>query len=338
MRVLLAILCFHCLFAGAADTPAIRLINPYPATGLEEVSGRTPANKVLRIMQDYAAPSVADGLAWAASHMLAAGLSQPVDIDRRPRRGGAEGREWVAQAAPDGRTLLLSDAASMIGGRTQRGTGGARELLPVALIAEMPMVLIVGRHTGADNLKALAALAHKTPGRLHLGAAAEWSTSHLASEHLKRVLAMDMLYVPYNGGAAAVGAVLKGQIEAAVVPLPAVLGYTNSTELRVIALSGTRRHPVFAAVPTFGELGVKGLATTGWFGLFAPKGTAQASVDAVNRAIAEGVRSELVERLVLSRGLLPDHRDAAAFSALLRLETERWGALIAAIGAAQGRS
>lgn len=340
MRILRALLACCGLIASTHGAAGVSLVIPYPATGLEEISGRTPANKVLRIMQDYAAPSVTDGLAWATRQMLAAGLQEAVEIDRRSRRGGGEGHERVAQAMPDGRTLLLSDAASMVV-RAQRGLaeGGdpLRRLVPVALIAEMPVVLIVQRATGVRDLATLTAAARSAPGRLHLGSAAEWSVSHLAAEYVRRKLGLDMLQVPYNGGGGAVGAVLKGQIEAAVVPLPAALGYVSSPDLRVIAVSGEKRHPELAQVPTFHEQGMAGLETAGWFGLFAPPGTPRDVVVRVNRVVEEGLKSELVYRLVSGRGLIPAYRDGAAFASLLRFERERWGLLIATLAAAQHR-
>lgn len=330
-----ALLALACSAAGAAyPEREIRLVNPFPPTGPTEIAGSIATSKLLRVIQVYGAPSLTDALAWRASRVLNSGLAQPVTVDRRARGRGIMAHRHVAGAPADGYTLLVSDIASLAIHPQRSGEPGfdpRRDLTPVALIAQMPMVLAVGAKSPAHTVAELIAAARGAPRRINFGSAGDFTAAHLALESLRRAANIEFVHVAYNGGVGAVNALISNQIEQAFVPLPAALPHARSGAVRLIALAAAERFDGIPGLPTFTEAGLPGLEAATWYGIFAPAGTPGAVVARLNAELVAGFNAESGRRQLLSQGLVPARLTAGEFAAALGRERERLAPLITAL-------
>lgn len=317
--------------AAAYPEKEVKLVNPFPVTGPADIAGSTTVNKVLRVMQNHAAPPVTDVLASHLRQTLSFALDKPVALERRSRWRTIEGHRYVAQAAPDGYTLLLAgNGTIIIHPQVVRDVAfqPLQDLTPVALVARMPMVLITAAGSNVRSVQQFVEQARAAPGRLHLGSSGDFTTAHLAGALFKSVTGTALEHVSYNGGAAAVRGVIAEQIEAAFVPLPAVLPYAGNARLRALGIADHERHPALMDVPTFAEAGAAGVEISAWYGIFAPAGTPRAVIAHINARIATELHSDSTRRLMASHGLHATHLSAEEFAARLQFETRRWAPLI----------
>ena len=330
-----AMLVLACAAAGAAyPERGIRLVNPFPPTGPMEIAGSIATNKILRVLQVYGAPSLTDGLAWRASQVLSAGLAQPVSVDRRARGRGIIGHRHVVFSAADGYTLIVSDTASLVIYPERAGDLGfdpAKDLAPVAIVATMPMVLAVGAQSSVLSVPQLIAQARSAPGRINLGSAGDFTVAHLALESMRRSAGIEPLHVAYNGGTAAVNALIASQIVHAFVPLPSALRYAHSGALRLLALAARERFPGLPQLPTMEEAGVADVDAVTYYGFFAPAGTPARVIARLNSELVAGFNGEAGRRQLLAQGLQPAALSASEFAVALARERARWAPFISAL-------
>ena len=331
LALVLGFALFHALPAAAYPDRDLKLVNPYPATGPADITGDGVGNRVARMMQSMSPASLTDALAWGIGNTLSAELGRRVVIERRARVRTVEGHRQVAHAAPDGHTLLLSgDAAFLLHPQTARDLAfdPARDLVPVAQVARMPIVLIASRKLGVTNTGEFIAAARAAPGQIHIGSAGGLSTTHLAAELLMERAGIRLVRVAFNGGNSAVDNVMSGQIEAAFVPLPAALPYLQSARLRVIGIAERKRDPALPHVPALAET-LPGFEAGHWYGVFAPAGTPRPLVFLLSEKLASGVATSTIGELLAGRGLRLTYLAAAEFSANLAIERARWRSLTA---------
>lgn len=323
--------------AGAWPERDIRLVNPYPVSGPADLAGNVPANRVLRLMQNHAAPPITDVLIGQLQQALASGLGRAVMVERRPRQATLDAHRYVAHAAPDGHTLLLSGIASIVIQPAIRRGGAAAPhdaLVPVALVAQLPVVLIAGRASRYSSVGQLLGAARDRPAHLHYGSSGDFSTAHLAGVLFSRRADVRLVHVGYNGGIAAVSAVLSGHVETAFVALPAALPYVRNGRLRALGIATTKRYPELPDVPTIIDAGIPGFEVSVWYGLFAPRHTPREIVRKIDAAMAAGLHTEESRMRWRAQGVQAGHVGGTAFEALLRRERERWLPVLDAILAA----
>jgi len=312
--------------AGASSigsAKSVQLVNPYPATGPQEISGSTPANKVLRAMQDHAVPPVTDLIGHSLQQSLARAFDTAVVVTRRSRRGGLEGREHVATAAPDGRSLLLGGTdVIVVLDLVSRHVAAPAKLAPVALIARMPMVLVA--YGAASGVHGLIANAHAVPARRYLASSGDFSTSRLAAVLFVRASGSSYVQVPFNGAHPAVRAVIAQQVDAAFVPLPALLPYARNSRLRALAIAKDMRHAALPDVMTLAEAGVRGADVSAWYGLFAPAATPLAVIERISAAIAAERAAPFQVQFMEQHGLDATHLGPAAFADVIGADRRRW--------------
>lgn len=338
MRPLAGICLLVAASAAAAAWPEhdIRLINPYPVAGPADLAGSVQVNRVLRLMQNHAAPPLTDVLAEQIRQTLAFSFGRMVVLERRPRRATLEAHRHVAQAEPDGHTLLLSGTASVvIHPRLIRSEDPPPHdgLTPVALVARMPIVLIAGADSGLRDVGQLIAAAGRDPARLHYASSGDLSLAHLAGSLFGRLGGVRLVHVAYNGGNAAVNGVLSGQVETAFVVLPAALPYLRSGRVHALGIAARERYPGLSELPTLDESGVSGFEAAVWYGLFAPVRTPREIVRKLDSAIAAGLHSDPSRQQWLTQGVQAVHLDAAEFERLLQREREKWLRVLDAIAA-----
>lgn len=307
--------------AGYPEKP-LTLVLPYPVTGSAEIAGTPVINKVLKTMQSHAVPPLTDVLAAQLQLGMSAVLGQPVILERRPQGRALDALRHVARAAPDGYRLLLggSDNPMLPGILAQ---SSSRALLPVALVAHMPVALVTHGGLAVDNVHALIRLARSRPGQLNFGTAGEFSIGHVAGELFKNAAGIDAVHVPFNGGTAAVEALVKRQVDYAFVALAAVLPFLESGKLRLLGLAEREPYPTLPGVPLLAGLGPENFEVRGWYGVFAPPGTPREVVARINAGVVATTADRQTRQLLFARGLRAEYLPAADLAVLVEAENRR---------------
>jgi tripartite-type tricarboxylate transporter receptor subunit TctC len=312
---LLFLLLWLAASAGYAQTypaKAIRLIVPWPPTGTVDILGRTLGQK------------------------LSEQMGQPVVIDNRAGANGVIGSEAAAKAAPDGYTILVENVTGHAINATLQSKlpfDSLRDFAHVSLLAEVPDGIVSLPSLPAKNVRELIALAKAQPGKLTYASFGVGSSAHLAGELFKGMAGVDLLHVPYKGGAPAIADLLAGQVSIYIPVLPSVVQLVKANRLHLLAVTGARRSSAMPDVPTVSESGLPGFEATNWFGLMAPAGTPPSVVARLNAETAKAMQSPDLREKLSALGFEIQVGTPQAFQGLLRSETEKWAKVIKASGA-----
>ena len=304
------------LLAGIAhaqdDYPSrpVKLIVPFPAGGTSDIMGRL----------------IADALGRQ--------LKQPFIVDNKGGAGGAIGTEQAAKAPGDGYTLLLSGIGSnaIIHGFSPKPPYDSnRDFVHVSQLAAGPNVLVVNPSFPAKNFKEFIAWVKANPGKFSYGQV-NASSGHVTTEYLKQVAGLDMVGIPYKGGAPALNDVLADQIPGMFTNQDAVLPHIKAGKLRALAVTSAQRNPLFPDVPTVAESGYPGFSAVSWTGLSAPKGTPKAVVDKLEAAMVRGFADPAVRAKLESNGFVVVVSQPAAYTRFVQDETARWTQVVQKAG------
>lgn len=216
---------------------------------------------------------------------LSKGLGQPVVIENRTGAGGTIGSAAVAKANPDGYTLLAHGSAHTIAPALYKALSydAARDFVPVAPIGISPCLLVVSTARGIRTSQAVVAAAKARPGALNFSSVGVGSATHLSAERFVASAGIDVVHVPFKGGAEAMFEVIAGRVDFFFGPVALVLAQVRDGKLLALAGNGTRRSAILPDVPTLHEAGYSGAEYPIWFGLFAPAGTPGAVVAKLNQ-------------------------------------------------------
>ena len=299
--------------AGAQDYPSrpVKIIVPFPAGGSNDIIARIVAQK------------------------LTERNGQNFLVDNRGGAGGNIGAEAVASAEPDGYTLLLTAPPPLtINGSLYKKLpfDPAKAFAPVALIASVPIVLVVNPSVQAKNVGELIALAKAKPGSLNFGSSGIGSTNHLAGELLKSMAGVDIVHVPYRGAAPAMNDLLAGQIPFMFDNMPAVLPQVQGKAINAIAVAGAKRAEALPDVPTVAET-VPGFEASSWFGLVAPAKTPAPALAKLSGELETILKEPDVKKRLAELGAEPGTVFGDAFGQFMTDETAKWGKLVKASGA-----
>jgi tripartite-type tricarboxylate transporter receptor subunit TctC len=257
-------------------------------------------NKLIKIIVPYAAGGAVDIVARSVGQPLSEALKQPVIIDNRPGASANIGMEMAAKAAPDGYTLLMASngIATNMALFPKLSFDGRRDFAPIARIGYAPLVIVVPAASPAKSLKDLIAMAKAEPGKLTYATAGNGSSGHLAGELLKSTAKIDVMHVPYKGGAPAITDLLGERISFMPINAVEVMNHIRAGRLRALAVASEKRFPLLPDVPTVAEAGLPGYEATVWWGLAAPKGTPG--------DIVQNAQTDLWSGVVKSAGIQPD--------------------------------
>jgi tripartite-type tricarboxylate transporter receptor subunit TctC len=277
-----------------------------------------------------------DAVARLVSQKFSETLAQQMVIDNRGGSGGVIAADIAAHSVPDGYTLFLGGSASHgITPHLYRKLpyDPVRDFAPVSLIGEAPYFLVVNPSVQATTVKELIAFAQARPGQLNYGSAGNGSTLHLAAELFRSMAGINIVHVPYKGGAPALTDLLGGQVQLMFNPATLTLPYTRSGRLRTLGVSSARRAAFAAEVPTIAESGVPGYAATGWYGLLGPRGLSPAVVDNLYQTMARlFADQEFIERCA-TLGVVPLSGNPVEFGAFINSELAKWGKVVRESGA-----
>jgi tripartite-type tricarboxylate transporter receptor subunit TctC len=263
-------------------------------------------------------------------------VGQPVLVENRAGAGGNIGADAVAKAAPDGLTLLVTaPPALVINEHLYRSMpfSPERDLVPVALVAAVPIVLMVPASSPVTSLAELIALAKREPGRLSFGSSGIGTTNHLAGELLKSMAGLDIVHVPYRGAAPAMTDLIGGRLQLYFDNMPGVLPQIRDGRVRALAVCGARRAAQLPDVPTMAEAGLPGFVVSSWFGMAAPAATPEALVARINAAVLAALGTAALRERLATAGAEPGELDAPGFARFVAAERLLWGRVVRESGA-----
>ncbi|OAK60191.1 LacI family transcriptional regulator [Variovorax paradoxus] len=288
-------------------------------------------DKPIRMVVPYAAGGGADNTARIVAQQMSAALGRQIVIDNRPGAGGVIGEDNVAKAAGDGYTVLYDASAFSVNPALRKLPFDAtKDFIPVSLVATAPQILVVPENAPYRTVAEFLDFARKNPGKLSFASAGGGTGSHLAGEALNEQAKVNLMHVPYKGGAPALTDLMGGQVSAYFGNVASTLGYVKSGKLRALAVSSTRRVPALPDTPTLGESGLPGYNVVEWNGVFLPKGTPPDIVQKLGKAVQAAVNDPTVRQKLLQLGLEPAGTTPAAFARFVQDETSRVSALVRA--------
>ena len=271
-----------------------------------------------------------------ADHGLVAGRAAgPGGRDREPaRRRHNISVQAVVNAPPDGYTLLFlpSSAAINVSFYAPLPYDLLRDIVPVATIGDFPMVLAAHPSLPAKTVAELIAYAKANPGKINMGSFGTGTVSHVAGELFKMMAGVNLVHVPYRGGAPLTVDLLTGQVQVAFDVLTTPLPHIRAGTLRALAMTGGMRFDGLPDVPTVGET-VPGYEASVWAGVGVPKGTPAEIVERLNREINAGLANPAVKARLLDGAITPKILTAGEFGALVAAEVEKWRKVVKFSGA-----
>jgi tripartite-type tricarboxylate transporter receptor subunit TctC len=292
-------------------------------------------NGPIRFVVPFAPGGTTDIMARLVGERLQARLGVPVVIENRPGAGATIGSLAVAQAAPDGQTLLMSNIAShAIGPALYRNVryDPVRDFAHIAMVTVNPSVMVANPRFEAQSLPAFIALAKARPGRLDYATSGAGSSNHMIGVRLALTAGIDITHIPYRGAGPAMTDVIAGVVGVMFDSLPSASAHIRAGSVNALAVSGAERSPAFPDVPTFREQGVD-IVSYSWFGISAPAGTQAAVVERLNREIRGIIAEPAVAARLEALGGSARDWSAAEFTAFVRREAETWAPVVRASGA-----
>jgi tripartite-type tricarboxylate transporter receptor subunit TctC len=307
------------LAAGAAALPAVPRIaqaQAYPARPVRIVVGVAPG-------------AAFDIVARLTGQWLSEGLGQPFVIENRPGGGTNIGTEAVVNASPDGYTLLLVGLPNAVNASLydKLSFNFIRDIAPVASIVRLPNVMVVHPSVPAKTLSEFVALARANPGKINMASGGNGSSGHIAGELFKLMTGVDMVHVPYRGGAPALSDLIAGQVQVYFATTASSIGYIKAGQLRALAVTSATRAEVLPDVPTVNEF-VPGYESSGWLGVGAPKKTPNDIIEKLNKAINASLDDPTHRGRLADLGATVLTGSPSDFAKLIAEETEKWAKVV----------
>jgi len=303
---------------AAAVLPRSVMAQAWPNHPLRFVVPAAPGAGILDIMTRL-----------IAQH-LGSRLGQQVVVDNKPGAGNNLGAEIVAKAPADGHTLLMSNTSLTVSPYlyARLGYDPMTDLVPVSQVNSAPLMLVLHPSVKASSVTELIALAKANPGKLNYGSGGVGSTPYLATELFKSMTGIDVVHVPYKGGAPALADLVAGQIAFMIENVPGTMPFVRDGKLKALAITSQKRSPLAPELPTMAEAGVPGYEMIGWNGVFVAKGTAPDIVDRLSRELATVIALPDVNAQMQKLGAEPVGSTPPEFAAFFKAEAARWGSII----------
>jgi tripartite-type tricarboxylate transporter receptor subunit TctC len=291
-------------------------------------------DKPIKIYHGFAAGGGADLLLRTLLPQLSENLGQQVIVEYRPGAGGNIAMETVARAAPDGYTLLMGTPGLAINPSLYANLpfDPLKDFAPVSLIGTVQNVLIVNPAVSAKDVRELIALAKANPGKLNFASSGTGTSLHLAGELFKVSTGVDIVHIPYKGGAQAMTDVISGQAEMMWNVLPSALPQIKAGTVKALAVTGKVRSDALPDVPTMREAGVADYIAITWNGILAPANTPKAIVAKLNDAIVKALQTPAMKGKYAAIGQDLAWSTPDEFAAFLAEESARWSKTIRTAG------
>lgn len=307
-------------------TCAVALLATSPA------SPQAYPTKPIRVLLGYAPGGPTDLTARLTGQYLNEALGQPLVMDNRPGAGGSLAAAMLAQAEPDGYTLMLAangEIAIAPNLRKKLPYHPLRDLAPVSRVGASQLVLVVYPGVPAKTTAELVKLAKSRPGSINFASAGLGSTAHLAGEYFKHLAKIDIVHVAYKGAGPALSDLMGGQVQMLITGYSSASGHIANGKLRALAVTGAKRLKAVPDLPTISET-VPGYEVTSWYGFLAPARTPPAIIARLHQAIAAVVRRPAVTERMTTLGIEAEGNTPAEFRQQIERELATWARVIKA--------
>lgn len=287
-------------------------------------------SKPVTLIVPFAAGGGTDAVARMVAQKLTESLKQPVVVENRAGASAQIGTRAVVEAPADGYTLLVG-TTSLINGPylfPKLPYDAAKQLRPVASLADLSIYLAVNSDLGVTTLPAFLDLAKKSKGKFNYGSAGPGTTLHMSSEWLKSNAGFEATHVPFKGSSGAVTAVAGGQVQFSMENLGPILPMVQSKRVNLLAIAAPQRHPKTPDVPTFKEAGLPDVNLSTWIFLMAPAATPDPVVAKLNAAVNEILQRPDVKEQLFGQGFFPTGGSTSDMLKRMDKEAAQWGAII----------
>jgi tripartite-type tricarboxylate transporter receptor subunit TctC len=314
----------------AAFIAALMLVSGMASVAWSESTAERYPSRPIRLVQPFPPGGGADVAARFVAQRVSERLGQSIVVDNRGGAGGAIGTEIAAQSAPDGYTLLMATASTVVINPLVNKVrfDPIRDFDPVVHVSTVPLILVVHPSVPAKSVRELIDLARAQPGKINFASSGEGTISHLAGELFKLLTGTDMVHVPYRGGGPARTALIAGEVQVNFANMLASAGDVRAGRLRALAVSTAKRTEGMPEVPTLQEAGVPRYEVLQWSGILAPRGTPQARIELINREVNRVLETPKAREFFLAGGSEPGGGSPQAFGALIRSDIARWSEVI----------
>src|SRR5215470_2446307 len=311
----------------AAGTAAamLALVGLIALTGV--VAAQPYPSRPIRLIVTFPPGGATEIMARALQPQLEARLGQPIVIENRAGAGGAIGLDAVAKAAPDGYVLAIGAAGALaidVSLNEKLPYDPFKDLTPISGLAQTPFVLAAPLAFPGNSIADVIALARTAPASVSIGHGGNGTVMHLAAQLFNHMAGLDITLVPYRGTGPVVQDLLAGHIPLGIADTPSTLGQIEGKRIKALAVSSRNRFPLLPDVPTFGEGGLPGYESIGWFGFVAPAGTPPEIIARLNAAIVAALGDPGVRKRIRSLGAVPMPTTPEGFGQFIRGEYRKW--------------
>lgn len=291
-------------------------------------------DKSVRLIVPWPAGGAADAVGRAVANALTLELGNTVFVDNVAGAGGNIGTQQFVRTAPDGYTLLLATSSTNAANPhlyKRTGFEPIKDFAPIASVALIPSVMVVPATSRFKSPKDVIETAKANPGKLSYGSGGVGASAHLAGELFKSVAKVDIIHIPYKGSGPALTDVMGGQLD--FMFDTGAFPHIKGGKIRALAVAADKRHPQLPEVPTFDELGIKGMVMNAWYGLAAPAGTSPALIAKVNTALNHALKSGDLAKRLADIGAEVRSGSPEDFAKFWRSEVDRYAGLVKMTGA-----
>ena len=291
-------------------------------------------SRPVKLLVANGAGSVPDLLARQVGNQMAKDWKQPIVVENKGAAGGVSAVDAVVKSQADGYTLLVGgDSAITIMPNVQRNLpyDVKQDLVPVTKLGQSEFVLVASPKKGYKNLQDFVAAAKLHPGKINYASSGTGGAQHLAMEQFKQRAGFFATHIPYRGGPQGLQDVIAGQVDVMLIAVAPALPQIQSGKQTALAFSGLKRHPLLPQVPAVAET-YKGFEAAAWFGLFAPKGTPEAVVQALAQNTDRALQDPELRRSLVAQGITPVGEGQQVFAKQIRSDDVRVAKLVRDIG------
>lgn len=292
----------------------------------------------IKLIVPFGAGGNADLIARVVADPLGRLLGKPVVVENRPGAGGTIGAAAVAQAAPDGYTLLFSASGPDAVGPSiyaHLPYDSLKSFVNISRVSVQPSIVVVNPSLKANDLRELIALAKASPGKLNFGSPGTGTTAHLAGELFKSLAKVDIVHIPYRQGGIAYTDLVEGRLQIMFDNVGQFLPFLKAGKLRALAVIGDHRIPALPNVPTTVEAGLPEFQYSIWFGISAPVGTPESVVKTIQEKWADAVKEPATRQSLEQLNAEPLAETPAQFQTFLAGDIKKWAAVVKAAGVSQ---
>ncbi|MEI7532117.1 MAG: tripartite tricarboxylate transporter substrate binding protein [Betaproteobacteria bacterium] len=297
--------------------------------GLVQAQSDVYPNKPIKFIVGFVAGSATDTAARIIAERIRPQLGQQILVENRPGAASSIATEFVANAPNDGYILLFSSSSATVNAAAHDNatTQAYKSLVPIALVASIPNILVVNSNLGVKTVQEFIGLAKAKPGEISYASSGSGSSPHMSAELFESRAQIQMQHVPYKGSAQAMNDVLSGLVPVMFSPASSVLPHIRSGKLIALATTSNRRTPLIA-VPTLEEAGIPNFNVSLWFGILAPKGTDSQIANKLSGVISKALDDPETRKLLAAQTMDIVKADPEEFKSFINSEIIRWNGLI----------